>query len=204
MVNEFYEDKEREHEEFVKKVIHDSEPHQSEGAGTIRYFWGNYVVKVAAHENGVFTQEAVEDNVRLLLDRGIHFPESTFGKYDLSGHPHFWRGTPVLIQEEAFTFKDSLDDNDSPTERTYSMLKKAIDLVDMAVANKLTIDDSLSNFGLLGNTMTLMDIQDENSVKKGVKGEFRKMYSALITSLVKYGMKREKAEEIVSRQSRFY
>lgn len=204
MVNEFYEDTKGERRELVRRIVNEVEPHYSDGAGTVRFFHGNIVVKAAAHKNGVFTPEAVERNVKLLSGAGIQFPDTTLGVYNLSNTEHFWQNTPVVVQETAdLTFEQSFSKG-NPTEKTYFMLKRTVDVVDRAVANDLVIDDSLSNFGLFGNTVALMDIQDENSVKKNVKGEFEKMYAALSTSMVRYGADRKEVEELIERESKFF
>lgn len=112
--------------------------------------------------------------------------------------------TPVVIQEQAeMTFRDSLSDGKA-TKKTWELFKRALDVADRAIESEIVLDRSLTNYGLFGNRVLFLDIQDGNSVEEYTVEKFEDMYESLANSMSRAGADRSEVLEKMDSKSGFY
>lgn len=202
-MNSFSVDSKGERREMVAKIINQVEPRHSGGASSERYFFNGRVYKVPASKESLFKPEEVEKNAEILSRSNVDFADTVLGVYDLSELGYASR-TPVVIQEQAeMTFRDSLSDGKA-TKKTWKLFKRALDVADRAIESEIVLDGSLTNYGLFGNRVLFLDIQDGNSVEEYTVEKFEDMYESLANSMSRAGADRSEVLEKMDSKSRFY
>lgn len=202
-MNSFSIDKEGKRRDMVAKVIEEVEPRHSGGASSERYFFNGKVYKVPASKKSLFKPGEVEKNIEILSKSGVDFADTVLGVYNLSDVGH-GSETPVVIQEQAdLTFRESLS-NGKATEKTWKLFDRTLDIADNAMESEIVLDGSLTNFGLYGNRVLFIDIQDGNSVEKYSVEKFEDMYDSLANSMSRAGVDKEKALARMDKNSKFF
>ena len=202
-MDNFSVDSKKEKRDMIAKVIKEVEPQHSGGASSERYFLNGKVYKVPSSKKSLFKPEEVERNVEILSKTKVNFADTVLGVYNLSdiGLPE---ETPVVIQEQAdLTFRESLSGGKA-TEKTWKLFDRAVDLADRAMESEIVLDGSLTNFGLYGNRVLFLDIQDGNSIEEYTPEKFEDMYRSLANSMSRAGVEKAKALERIDGNSRFF
>ncbi|EGQ43448.1 MAG: hypothetical protein J07AB43_14390 [Candidatus Nanosalina sp. J07AB43] len=81
---------------------------------------------------------------------------------------------------------------------------RALDVADRAIESEIVLDGSLTNYGLFGNQVLFLDIQDGNSVEEYTVEKFEDMYESLANSMSRAGADRSEVLEKMDSKSRFY
>lgn len=203
-MNEFSVDKTHDRREMIAEVLAEVEPHHSGGASSERYFFNGKVYKLPASKKSLFTPKEVEQNIAILSESKVDFADTILGVYNLS-EAGKWSETPVIIQREAdLTFKESLSSKKEATDDTWNLLRRAIDLADRAIESEIVLDGSLTNFGLYGNQVLFLDVQDGNSVGKYTVEKYRDMYESLANSMSLAGADKNTVLDIIEKNSKFF
>lgn len=202
-MNNFSIDNSSERREIVAKIINEVEPTHSGGASSERYFFNGKVYKVPASKKSLFEPQEVEKNVEVLSRTDVDFADTVLGVYNLSD-VGYGSETPVVIQEQAdLTYQGSLS-NGEATKKTWKLFERALSLADRAIESEIILDGSLSNYGLYGNRVLFLDIQDGNSVEKYNVEKFEDMYQALANSMSRVGVQKAKVVDKMDKKSRFF
>lgn len=202
-MNSFSVDKNAERRNMISKVIKEIDPSKSGGASSERYFFNGKVYKVPASEKSLFKAEEVERNIKLLENSKVDFADTILGVYNLSD-VGYGSETPVVIQEQAdLTFRGSLKAGEA-TENTRKLFDRAIDVADNAIESELVLDGSLTNYGMYGNRVLFLDVQDGNSVEKYTVEEFEDMYESLANSMSRACVEKKRSLKEIDKRSKFF
>lgn len=202
-MNNFSIDKNSERRKLVAEAVREGEHQRSGGASSDRYFFNGKVYKIPSSKKSLFKPEEVEKNIKILSKSGVDFADTILGIYDLSD-VGYASETPVVIQEQAdSTYQESINNNEA-TKETWNLFDRAVEVADNAIESEIVLDGSLSNFGLYGNRVLFIDVQDGNSVEEYSVEKFEEMYISLATSMTRVGVEKEKAIVRMDKNSRFF
>lgn len=172
----------------------------SYGVQTDRYMPSDeLIIKVAASEQGLVSEDALDANTAILDAYDIPYPETEGMCCDLEEFGYSAE-TPVVIQEQADkVYSDVVGEDES------SFLDGATAVLDKAAQHNVVLDPSITNFGSFDGEIRYLDVQDQHSVQENGDSAIKEMYTSLGASAALHGtISTEAAQGIVASSSQVY